>query len=196
MIINIIIIIIIFKFGLNIYPPSIKYSQCQAFLSNILRKSPNDNIRSLWKTTGTHTNLQYDQYSNTKQVLKSLRANQEERLQSHLISQGFFFANSLLKLSPIWSLAQSNLPKNIFNFTVKYINNTLPHCKNLTRVLLTTPDFSFCLMSESLLNIVAGCQFYLQQGRYTWHHDSVLQLIAITFQSVTNVALYADLPGF
>ena len=51
-------------------------------------------------------------------------------------------------------------------------------------------------MPESLLHIVAGCQFYLQQGRYTWRHDSVLQLIATTFQSVTNVTLYADLPGF
>ena len=51
-------------------------------------------------------------------------------------------------------------------------------------------------MPESLLQIVAGCQFYFQRGRYTWCHDSVLQLIAITFQSVTNMTLYADLPGF
>ena len=48
----------------------------------------------------------------------------------------------------------------------------------------------------SLLHIVAGCQFHLNQGRYTWRHDSVLQLIATTFQCVTNVALHADLPGF
>ena len=189
------------KLGLNIYPPSIKYSQCQTVLRNILRKSPNDDIRSLWKTTSTHTNLQYDQYRDTKQVLKAFHTNQEERLQSHLISQGSFFANvmsnALLKLSLIWSLAQSNLPKNIFNFTVKYINNTLPHRKKLAKWgLSTTSDCSFSLMTESLLHIVAGCQFYHQQGRYTWRHDYVLQLIATTFQSVTNVTLYPDLPGF
>ena len=51
-------------------------------------------------------------------------------------------------------------------------------------------------MPESLLHIVAGCQFYLQQGRYTWRLYSALQLIATNFQSVTNVTLYADLPGF
>ena len=186
------------KFGLNIYPPSIKYSHRQTVLRNIFRKSPNDDIRSLWKTTSTHTNLQYDQNRDTKQVLKAFHTNQEERLQSHLISQGSFFANvmsnSLLKLSPIWSLAQSNLPKNIFNFTVKYTNNTLPHRKNLEKWgLSTTSDCSFCLMPESLLHIVAGCQFYLQQGRYAWRHDPVLQLITTLFQSVTHLTLHATL---
>ena len=42
------------KFGLNVIPPSIKYTQCQS--------SPNDSVNHLWKLTSNHTNIQYDTY--------------------------------------------------------------------------------------------------------------------------------------
>ena len=109
------------KFGLGLYPPSIKFSQCQTVARNALKCSPNDDIKHLWKSTSTHTNLQYDRYRDTKEVLKTFRSSQEERLQSHLVSQESFFSavisKSLPKLNSIWSSVQSNLPKNIFNFT-------------------------------------------------------------------------------
>ena len=60
-------------------------------------------------------NVQYDTYQNSKSVLKAFRASQEERLQSHLISQGSFFSfimdQSLLCLNSVWSSVQSKMPK-------------------------------------------------------------------------------------
>ena len=81
------------KFGLNIIPPSTKFIQCQTTIRTTLKSSPNESITHLWKLTKNHTNIQYDQYSATKEVIKSYRDNQENRLTSQLISQGSFFTN-------------------------------------------------------------------------------------------------------
>ena len=187
------------KFGQNIYPPSIKFVQCQTVARNALKTSPNHSINNLWKTTSESKNIQYDVYTSTKEVLKSFTSGQEDKLQNYLILQGSFFSNvikfSLSKLNGIWSKSQSNLPKNIYNFTIRYINNSLPTRKNLTRWgILSNSDCSFCLNPETLLHVVAGCQAYLP--RFTWRHDSVLNFIAQTLQPVKNSNLFVDLPGY
>ena len=90
-----------------------------------------------------------------------------------LIYRGCFFTSvskhSLSPLNHIWSTLQSKLPKNIFNFIVCYINNTLPTRKNLRRWgISSSSDCSFCLYPETLLHVV-GCQHYLD--RFTWRHS-------------------------
>ena len=53
----------------------------------------------------------------------------------------------------------------------------------------------FCLGPESLLHVVAGCQCYLD--RFTCRrHNSILNFLADTLQTVNGSALYADVPGF
>ena len=37
---------------------------------------------------------------------------------------------------------------------------------------------------------------YLDQGRYTWRHNSALNFLATSFQAINGSCLYADLPGF
>ena len=132
-------------------------------------------------------NIQYDTYRNTKQVLKAVRQNHTEKLSSNLTSQGFIITfilnHSLQAVNSLWSSAQSKLPKNIFNFTVRYLNNTLATCKNLTLWNLSnTSDCSFCLQPESFLHVVAGCKTYLNEGRFTWRHDSALNFLASSLQ--------------
>ena len=140
-------------------------------------------------------------YKSTKEVLKDFCSNQEDQLQHHLTSQGFFFSNviecSLSSLNYIWSEAKSHLPKNIYNFTIRYTNNSLPTRKNMARWELSqSPDCSFCLNPEWLLHLVASCQLHLD--RFTWGHDSILNFIAKTLQPVINVhsSLYANINGF
>ena len=50
------------KFGLNIQLPSTKFIQCQTVLRNALRTSPKKDIQALWKSTSSHSNVQYDTY--------------------------------------------------------------------------------------------------------------------------------------
>ena len=189
------------KCGLNIILPSTKFLQCQTVSRKALKASPNEATNNLWKDTSNYKNVQYDSYKNTKDVLTTIRKQHEEKLQQNMISQGSFFSNiikhSTLSFNSIWSSVQSKLPKNIFNFTIRYINNTLPTRKNLLKWgISATSECSFCLEPESLLHVVAGWKTYLNQGRFTWRHDSVLNFIASTLKSVDHSNLYADLPGY
>ena len=136
-------------------------------------------------------NIQYDTYRNTKQVLKAVRQSHTDKLRSNLTSQGFLVTfllkHSLKTVNSLWSSAQSKLPKKIFNFNVRYLNNTLATRENLTLWNLSkTSDCSFCFQPEFLLHVVAGCRSYLSEGRFTWRHDSALNFLASTFQYLNN----------
>ena len=123
----------------------------------------------------------------------------KKQLLNQLTSQGSFFCSvtkfALPELNKVWSIAQSKLPKNIYNFTIRYINNSLPTRKDLNRwAISSNSDCSFCLSHETLLHIVAGCQFYLD--RFTWRHNSVLNFLTHTLQTINGSTLYSDLHGF
>ena len=189
------------KFGLNIILPSTKLLQCQTVSRKALQLSSNDVIKLLWKDTSNYKNVQYDTYKDTKNVLNSIRKQHEDKLQHHLIFQGSFFSNiikhSTTSFNSLWSSVQSRLPKNIFNFTIKFINNTLPTRKNLLKWgISSTSECSFCLEPESLLHVVAGCKTYLHEGRFTCRHDSVLSSIVSAIQSAQYSNLYVDLHGY
>ena len=106
------------KFGLNIIPPSTKFIQCQTTIRSALKSSPNESITHLWKSTCNHTNTQYDQYTSTKEVIKSFREIHVDKLENRLKCQGSFFSSiskfSLPQVNSIWPTCQSKLPKNIF----------------------------------------------------------------------------------
>ena len=156
---------------------------------------------SLWANTSYGTNLQYDQFQNTKQVLKAVQHEHEDRIKNTLLSQGLVIS-SILKYScqrtaSIWSIVQQNMPRNIFTFSIKYLNNTLPTRKNLCKWSISQSSAcSFCLQSETLQHVVSSCNCYLENGRYTWRHNSVLLFLANTFSSLNQISVYADLPSF
>ena len=123
--------------------------------------------------------MQYDVYRNTREALKAIHDEHKDRLKNHLISQVFFFSNtienSLSKVNSDWPLAQRNLPKNIFNLSIRYIGNSLPTRKNLVKWGISpTSDYSFCLLLETPLHVISGCNTFLVQGRYIRHHGSIV----------------------
>ena len=155
----------------------------------LLKSSPNHDIKRLWPETSYGANLQYDQFKNTKHVLKAIQHDHEERITSTLLSQGLVLSSILKfacnKTNSLWSTVQQNLPRNIFNFSIKYLNNTLPTRRNLCkRSISQSSSSSFCLQSETLQHVVSRCSSYLGEGRYTWHHNSVLLFLANTFSSL------------
>ena len=147
------------------------------------------------------TNVQYDQYKNAKQVLKAVKKQHQGRLEYELTSQGFIISLIIKFASPkvtsLWSTVQQSMPKNIFNFSLKYLTNTLATRKNLFKWSTgQSSACSFCLQSETLQHVVSSCKSYLDQGRYTWRHDSVLNFIANTLSALPSCSIYADLPAF
>ena len=110
----------------------------------------------------------------------------EERItrwvQNHeLKSQGFIITSILTYASSnarsLWSTIQQNMPKNIFNFSIKYLNNTLATRKILSKwVISQSSACSFCL--KTLQHVVSSCTTYLKEGRFNWDHNSILLYLA------------------
>ena len=63
-------------------------------------------------------------------------------------------------------------------------------------MLRSTSDCSICFLPESPLQAVAGYKVCLEEGRYTWRHDSVLNVPPSTFKAIIGFSLSADFPGF
>ena len=175
--------------------------QCQAAVRNALKSSPNSDINTLWSSSSVGCNFQYDQFRNTKQVFNAIKHANEEGIRLDLKSQGFIITSILLhassKTRDLWSTVQKNMPKKIFNFTIKYSNNTLATRKTLCKwSLSSTSACSFYFQSETLQHIVSSCKSFLEDGRYTWRHNSVLLHLANSLSSFKNTSLFADLPSF
>ena len=102
----------------------------------------------------------------------------------------------LASIKPVWTSVQKNLPKNIYNFTIRYLNNTLPNMSNMFKWGRSeSKACPLCHSNQTLGHVVAGCKSSLEQGRYTWRHDSILNIIAnILSRFCKNV--YADLSSF
>ena len=103
----------------------------------------------------------------------------EDRVVQELKSQGltlsFLLTDVLSSTINLWSIAQSALPQNIFNFTVRYLNNSLPTRKHMvTWGQSNDSSCSACAETETLLHVVAGCKAYLRETRYDWRRNSVL----------------------
>ena len=135
------------------------------------------------------------------EVLEAIRTEHTEWLQHELTSQGYILSfhldNSLKMANSVWSTVQSNMSRNIFNFTVRYLKHPLATRVNLARWNPSqTSDCSSCFRPESLLHVVAGCKTDLDEGRFTWFRNSALQFIANPLQSIVGSTLYVDLPGF
>ena len=85
------------KFGLAFQLPSFKFQQYQTVLRSSLKSSKDEGIVRVWRNTNCGSNIQYDIYKNTKEVLKSIRTD-TDRLPTRLPSQGFIIS-FLLALS-------------------------------------------------------------------------------------------------
>ena len=77
------------------------------------------------------------------------------------------------------------------------MNNTFATRKNLSKWAISQSSAcSFCLKTETLQHVVSSCTTYLEEGRYTWRHNSALLYLAKALTSLSKCSLYADLPSF
>ena len=63
-----------------------------------MKNSPNSDINKIYEVTHTATNLQYDKFKSTKEVIKSIRSEKEIRVTEKLTTQS-------LVVTSIWEQA-------------------------------------------------------------------------------------------
>ena len=118
----------------------------------------------------------------------------------HYIMQGDYLAllmeegNCITWRSYLW-----DVPRGVLEFAINAGLNTLPSLDNLKRWGKRVSDrCPFCGNTQTLLHVLSNCQVALNQGRYTWRHNSVLSnIIAMICPKLSPGAqLFSDLPGF
>ena len=121
------------KLGLGATLPSTRHTQCQVTFRNKLRKCSSHNIWEIHKST-KNINIQYDHFNSICEALKHICSSDVSCIMEKLTTQSivvksiweFVDGRSINQ----WSNVISHLPRNIFSFTNRYLNNTLANGTN------------------------------------------------------------------
>ena len=117
--------------------------------------------------------------------------------------QSTFQQGELLRLAHLesyditWKSIIYSLPRGILSFAAQASIDFLPTRCNLKKWgKSTTDNCKLCNCKDTLLHVVNACKVALDQGRYTWRHDSILKCIVKIIKDLRkSVKVYADLPG-
>ena len=116
------------------------------------------------------------------------------------IMQGDYLALLMEEGSCItWKSFMWDIPQGVLKFAINAGINTLPTFDNLRRWGKRTNDrCPFCGNIQTLLHVLSNCNVALEQGRYTWRHNSVLSSIINCISDDLNdgFSLFSDLEGF
>ena len=116
------------------------------------------------------------------------------------IMQGDYLALHMEEQSCLtWRSFLWGIPQGVLKFAINAGINTLPSGDNLKRWGKRVSDrCGFCGNVQTLAHILSNCTTALDQGRFTWRHDSVLKTIVtfIQLKSRVGLSLFSDLSGF
>ena len=188
------------KFGIGLVEPSTKFLQCQSVIRSKLKASPNSDVRLIHERTKTGNKLVFDRFQSTRAVTKEIRTEKVNRV-INLPSQGHImksiWTDTCERLCSVWPTVQSKMPKNIYNFSIRYLNNTLGTNSNLALWgAVESANCKRCNTKETLKHVVAGCPISTAERRFDWRHDSILKFIASNLSVAIGAKVYADIPGF
>ena len=188
------------KCGLGFVNVSGRFVQCQNTIRSCLKNSQNSDLRKIYEKTHTNTNLQYDQFNSTREVIKNIRAGKEQHIGNELTTQALvvksIWKHSNKASSVLWSKVITQLPKNIYNFCIRYVNNTLANNTNLHKWgKAPSPLCSACNKPQTLGHVVAGCSVHLNEKRYNYRHLVLLNIVKSIKNSEVR-RIYADLEGY
>ena len=99
----------------------------------------------------------------------------------------------------VWKRIMAGLPAGQFSLLLRAGTDTLPTPLNLKRWRYRTDPSCplFGHKQPTVHHILSNCQIALEQGRFTWRHDSALKYLVEGLRDYLedNVILYADLPN-
>ena len=147
-------------------------------------------------------------YAEAIQLLHTLKSNLgrqqtahwNNHLESLAVQSKFLDITALEQESRVWSRIMFGLPAGQLSFIIRAGVDTLPTPANLHRwKIQSDPSCTNCGNRPCTVNHVLNhCSTALNQGRYTWRHDSVLSHLVKILKShlPSDNIIYADLPGY
>ena len=188
------------KLGIGIINVSDRFMQCQVTLRNCLKNSINSDVRKIHANTSKGPNLKIDSVTSTKEMIKDLRLEKEIKV-STLTTQSLVIKavwnNTMKEMRPAWHNVLHILPRNIYSFCLRYLNNTLANGTNLLKWGRTDSALCpACQSPQTLGHVISGCKVHLNELRYNFRHDSILLNIVKSVSHRENVLIYSDLQGY
>ena len=98
-----------------------------------------------------------------------------------------------------WKSFMWDIPQGVLKFALNAGLNTLPSLDNLKRWGKRITDrCPFCGNIQTLAHVLSNCISALTQGRFTWHHNSVLSSVISLIRPhlKDGFILYSDMPGY
>ena len=87
--------------------------------------------------------------------------------------------------------------RNIYSFTLRYLNNTLANGTNLLKWGRAENCLCpACKNPQTLGHVVCGCKVHLNEKRYNYRHDSILLNILKSLVTCEGINVYCDLPEY
>ena len=96
---------------------------------------------------------------------------------------------------PSWKSILYNLPKGTMKFILNSLTHTLPTQDNLKLWGKAFSDkCNLCKNRDSTSHCLSGCKVSLDQGRFTWRHNNIVNFIVNSVDK-SRFTVYSDLPG-
>ena len=138
----------------------------------------------------------------TNQCRKVYREHRVEtwnnKLNQLTVQRKFLAITELEAKNKVWGCIQAGIPAGQLSFLVRAGSDTLPTPLNLKRWRMRVdPRCPLCNHHHpTVQHILSACPTALQQGRYTWRHDSALRALVDGIKSgLPEARVLADLPG-
>ena len=188
------------KYGIGLITIANRFLQCQVTMRNCMKNSKNADIRKIHEVTNKGANIKIDTFTSTQAIIKELRNDNVEKI-TQLSSQSLVVKsiwNYTMKTTiSIWQKVLQKLPRNIYSFTLRYLNNTLANGTNMLKWGRVTSSLcTACTNPQTLGHVMGGCKVHLKEKRYNYRHDSVLLNVIKVLDTCDGIDLYGDLPTY
>lgn len=196
------------KLGIRLSFPSDLLKSCQLVKRSILKSSKNQEMKDLYKLT-IAKHLEEERLLNDREKNVANRLLRKETTDKIIRDmQGLKEQSVILKelrtlctgtVINQWYNISQELTANIYRFTRQALIFSLPVKSNLKRWGKVNTDVCpLCHNKQTQLHVLNHCTKALNDGRYTWRHDSILYTILYYIKQLfqKGYQVYGDLEGF
>ena len=134
----------------------------------------------------------YNSRSNSTCILFWVKCHKEVQLRA--MQKNATIAQDQRHYVPYYT-CRTGMTKGTMKFLLNASINTLPTANNLKQWGKRTSDkCQHCMITETTQHVLNGCKKFLEDGRYTWRHDNIVQYLWQVLKS-GDAEVFADLPG-
>ena len=147
------------KFGLNIVDVSMKFTQCQTIIRKKLSNAENEDTQLVYQLIREKSNINYDHYITSKNIIKDLREHKQEHITRDLTTQSLvvkaLWQESLAENVKTWNTAFKQTSEKYLQFYTAIFKQ---HLANAGKHVQMEEERKFTLFFLSpAANITACC---------------------------------------